>query len=59
MDVEVKNSSQETQQYTVQYEDIDGKLHVETFNLSVSGTKSFSKVKEGSCKVIKVAPVTA
>ena len=58
MDVEVKNSSAEAQQYTIQYEDTDGKLHVETFDLPVAGTKTFTKVKADTWKVIKVGPVS-
>lgn len=58
MVAEVKNSTSQAQQYTVQYEDTNGKLHVETFDLSVAGTKEFKDVKADTWKAIKVAPVT-
>lgn len=58
MDVEVKNSSSQTQRYTVQYEDTSGKTFVETFDLAPSLEKEFKNVKVDSWKVLKVESVT-
>ncbi len=57
MDVEVKNSSNQTQRYTVQYEDTNGKTFVETFELATSQEKDFKNVKAGTWKVLKVETV--
>jgi len=59
MNVDVKNSTAQAQRYTVQYKDSNGKLHVETFDLTASETKTFKGVDADSWKVIKVAPVTS
>jgi hypothetical protein len=59
VDVEVKNTSAQTQRYTVQYEDTKGKMHVETFDLATSVTKEFKHVKVDSWKVLKVETVAS